>query len=270
VQKAGAAAKKETPSLLLISNEPYIPWELAVLPKTSTLFHPELAPFLGVQMCVGRWLIGDRLPPPRQHTIRNSYVVSGTYNRPNWNRLVKAEEEAAEIQRQHGATPVEAKFDLILGIFDAQPPPDLLHFSMHGRSDDDSTEEGLVPIDSGYVKPQMITGAIERAQKTPSPFVFLNACQVARGDRILGDYGGIAAAFVKGGAIGVIAPLWSVKDDLAKEIALNFYKAVLEEKIEAAEAMRRARASFVQSSTPISATYLAYQYFGHPSLQLRK
>ena len=273
LDKVATASKKETPSLLIISNEPYIPWELAKFPDNARLFHSGLAPLLGVQTCVGRWLIGDRLPPPRAHVVRHSYVVSGVYNRPKWPRLLKAEEEAKDVGTTLGATAVEAKHDQILGIFARQPAGDLLHFSMHGKSDDDSVEDGLIPIDTGAVKPQMITGAIDKAKKakqTIAPFVFLNACQVGAGSRILGDYGGMAAAFVNGGAAGVVAPLWKVKDETAKEIALAFYQATLTEGVSPAEAIRRARASFVEAQQPVSATYLAYQFFGHPSLKLRK
>jgi hypothetical protein len=263
-----AAKQAQTASLLIISNEPYIPWELAALPKTFKLPYPDLAPFLGVQVCVGRWVNGDRLPPPHTHDIAHAYVVSGIYARPRWNRLINAEAEAAAIAETYGATQIDATFEKILSIFDNEPAADLLHFSMHGHSDDDALEDGLIPIDTGAVKPQMISGAIENTRNKVAPFVFLNACQVGAGSRILGDYGGMAAAFIGGGAIGVVAPLWSVKDDLAKAIAIEFYKATLDEGVAPAEAIRRARGAFVSANKPVSATYLAYQFFGHPALQL--
>ncbi|MFL6246341.1 MAG: CHAT domain-containing protein [Thermoanaerobaculia bacterium] len=261
-------AKTKEPSLLILSNEPYIPWELATFPKEMKRPYPALAPFLGAQVRVGRWINGNRLPPPYSHTIARASVVSGVYARVRWNRLVKAEEEAAEITKTYNATAVEATLANILGLFDTAPPADLLHFSMHGQSNEEGLEDGLIPIDTGAVKPQMIAGAIESSTQEVAPFVFLNACQVGAGSRILGDYGGMAAAFIEGGAAGVVAPLWSIKDDLAKQIAIDFYKATLEDKVPPAEAIRRARASFVSSKNPVSATYLAYQFFGHPSLQL--
>lgn len=263
-----AAKKGETPSLLIISNEPYIPWELAILPKAMKKPHPDLAPFLGVQLRVGRWINGNRLPPPHAHAIQRASVVSGIYARPRWNRLKNAEEEAAAIAQSYNATSIDATLANIVGLFDIDPPADLLHFSMHGQSAEDSLEDGLVPIDKGFVKSDMITGAIERSALKIAPFVFLNACQVGAGSRLLGDYGGMAEAFISGGAAGVVAPLWSIKDDLAKQIAIDFYRATLEEKLAPAEAIRRARANFVSAKNPVSATYLAYQFFGHPSLQL--
>ena len=56
--------------------------------------------------------------------------------------------------------------------------------------------------------------------------MFLNACQVGMAGETLGQYGGMAQAFVEAGASAVIAPLWSVKDDVARDISLRFYQAV--------------------------------------------
>ena len=52
----------------------------------------------------------------------------------------------------------------------------------------------------------------------PRPmFVFLNACQVGAGQRVLGDYAGLATAFLSAGAAGVVAALWNVHDLAARE-----------------------------------------------------
>jgi CHAT domain-containing protein len=113
------------------------------------------------------------------------------------------------------------------------------------------------------------------------PFVFLNACQVGTGSEVLGDYSGIAAAFLNAGASGVIAPLWSVKDDIAKTVALEFYENTFAG-ASVGESARAARAGFSSPVSPPgddnaaedatadgpSATFMAYQYFGHPSLRL--
>ena len=65
-----------------------------------------------------------------------------------------------------------------------------------------------------------------------------------------------------------MAPLWSVKDTIAREIARSFYEKTAEG-MSPAEALREARKSFLPEASPQSATWLAYQYFGHPSLKLR-
>lgn len=67
----------------------------------------------------------------------------------------------------------------------------------------------------------------------------------------------------------VIAPLWSVNDALAKELALDFYPKVFAGRAPA-EVLRNARASFDERSQGVSATHLAYQFFGHPALRLTR
>jgi DNA-directed RNA polymerase subunit K/omega len=262
LETVARAANSKTLSLLVISNEPYIPWELAAMP---TPLDAKLPPFLGVQTCMGRWIIGDRLPPPRAIAPQHAAVISGRYTKPGWPNLENALEEAEIIRAKYGATDVEATTENILAVFGADPAPDLLHFSMHGQWADDGVQNGLITIEGGAIAPQMVTGAIAIAARTEAPFVFLNACQVAGGTRILGDYGGLAAAFVNGGATAVIAPLWSINDRLAKEIAVEFYEATLGRGDLPAEVIRRAREAFTKSQ---SGTYLAYVFFGHPSLRL--
>ena len=79
----------------------------------------------------------------------------------------------------------------------------------------------------------------------------------------LGQYGGMAQAFVEAGASAVIAPLWSVKDDVARDISLRFYQAVFSG-TSPAEFLRAERASLE------SGTNLAYVLYGHPLLELSR
>ena len=73
------------------------------------------------------------------------------------------------------------------------------------------------------------------------------------GSKVLGDYAGMASAFLKAGAVGVVAPLWSVKDTIAREIATAFYQALAAGSSPAA-ALREARKSFRSSTEAKSAT----------------
>ena len=83
----------------------------------------------------------------------------------------------------------------------------------------------LAPQDSGgyaaqYLKPQHMESVT-----MPRPmFVFLNACQVGAGQRVLGDCAGLATAFLSAGAAGVVAALWNVHDLAARDVAVNFYR----------------------------------------------
>jgi CHAT domain-containing protein len=138
----------------------------------------------------------------------------------------------------------------------------VLHFAIHGVYNPGGLEDGLVLIDDQVISPTQISGA-ELPQR---PFVFLNACQVGAGQEVLGDYAGMASAFLDAHASAVIAPLWSVKDTVAKEISLSFYREAFKGE-PVATILRRQRAQY---GTDNSATYLAYQYFGHPGLRIRR
>ncbi len=100
--------------------------------------------------------------------------------------------------------------------------------------------------------------------------MFLNACEVGQAQEVLAKYGGLAGAFLNEGCRGFIAPLWSIDDNIAREIALEFYKRTLDENVEVSQVMREMRSKFdFNADIPIS-TYLAYTFYGHPKLILSK
>jgi hypothetical protein len=255
----------ETPSVLLLSAEPYVPWELAVMEKP---LDPQSPPFLSAQARVGRWVLGHRrpkLPPPMSATANSIAVVFGRYDRPNWQRLMEAEAEAADLQSSYHALPVNADSETVLRCIKGHPPADVLHFAVHGNYDPSGELDGLVLVDGRTLDPMVVKG-----NTFQSPvFVFLNACQVGTGDRVLGDYAGMAAAFLYAGAAGVVAPLWSIDDAQARRLALDFYEAVFSGTAPA-DLLRRERSNFTDDPRPTSSTYIAYQFFGHPDLRLAR
>jgi len=272
--RAIASQTQETPSVLILSQEPYVPWELARLEEP--LLDSSARPFLTSQVNVGRWVLPREepvpssrqrpvQPPPTAVEVRQAAVVSGIYDRPGWNRLKEAEGEADDLSATYGATKVAAQSADVFQCLAGNPPADLLHFAVHGIYDPNGLQDGLMLTDGQTLDPF----AIEGSDLGKAPFVFLNACQVGAGNRILGSYGGMAAAFLDAGAAGVVAPLWSVKDTIAREIAKSFYSATAAGTVGPAAALREARKGFQAGPQAQSATYLAYQFFGHPALKLR-
>jgi CHAT domain-containing protein len=260
---AGAAGRK--PSLFILSEEPYVPWELAALDPPLDRGLPR---FLGAQACVGRWVLGQRrpiLPPPIEVAVGSMAVVSGVYEQPGWNRLLEAEQEAASIASTYSATSVQARTADVLDCLAGKPQADALHFAMHGIYDPNSVLNGLVLTDGLTLDPLQVKG---NAFNSPI-FVFLNACQVGSGNKILGDYSGMAEAFLYAGAAGVVAPLWSIKDTTAHEIAVRFYSEAFAG-TPPAEVLRRERAGFGSAAGTNAATCLAYIWFGHPSFRLNR
>ena len=252
------------PTILFLSAEPYVPWELAVVDPP---LDPELPPFLAAQATVGRWLLGQRrppLPPPMSVTVGGFAAVSGVYELPGWNRLVDAEAEAADLVRVHAATPIDATTMGILDLLRGRPAADVIHFAVHGTYDAEQAMDGLILVDGSALDALAVRGTPLHGH----PFVFLNACQVGRGNQLLGDHAGLAAAFLFAGAAGVIAPLWSIDDRIARDIAIRFYERALRGE-QPAEILRTERAAFRDAPETTSSTYLAYQFYGHPGLRLQ-
>ena len=263
------------PSIQILSAEAHVPWELAVIPNDVPLADQNAPRFLGAQAVVGRWVLGDpppRIPPPGRLDVHSIGVVSGVF--AGSDRLAQAEAEAEALESTFDAIPIQAAdAEVIAGLTQQQPPFDVFHFAVHGDFSAGDTEGTAGPI-----RPRILfadgtslsENAIRGLEPLPgTPFVFLNACQLGSGHQVLGDYAGMAAAFLYSGAAGVVAPLWSVDDDDARRIALQFYERVFAG-ASPAEALRLERASFLSSPETASSTVLAYQYYGHPALKLER
>ncbi len=266
---AHARAENRMATVLLVSHEPYIPWELALIEEPSPRGP---SPFLGGQAAVGRWVLGERvdneghrkppLPPPPAVTVRSMAVVSGRYQRENWPDLPAARREARDLISTYKAKAVEATEGAVMGLLRGRPSAQLLHFAIHGQFNPDGTEEGMILVD-GQLEPTTVLGT----PLSGTPFVFLNACQLGAAEQLLGDYAGMASSLLQQGAAGVIAPLWIVRDTIAREIAMEFYVAAFNG-IPAGEILRRVRARFNGRSQ--NATYLAYQLYGDPLITISR
>jgi hypothetical protein len=258
---------KRPPTILISTEEPYVPWELAVV---EPALDPDAPPFLGAQAVVGRWVpgIGSATRPPRpplvpppEVRVSAMAVVWGHYEKMP---LLEAELEAQEIVAAYGALNVTAvSVDVLRIVGRGDPRAELLHFALHGRYDPGGDQDGLILVDGEMLEPEAVLGSTLQW----APFVFLNACQVGSGEKVLGDYAGLAHAFIRAGASGVVAPLWSVRDDVARELAVRFYQ-LLFTGVSPADVLRQERSRFKDSPDTVTATFLAYQYFGHPALRV--
>lgn len=257
--QVSARTKGRAPTVLLLSEEPYVPWELAKLPHR---LDKSRLPFLAAQVDVGRWILARKPPPtpPSAHEVEALAVISGRYRLGTWQRLLEAEGEADDLKERYRAIGVNADLKTVIACLEGTPKAELLHFALHGTYDPDADQDGLVLVDRELLAPTSVKGTDLPA----APFVFLNACQVGSGAKVLGDYAGLAESFLYAGASAVVAPLWSVDDALSRQLALRFYARVFAGD-SPARALREERASLGE---PPSATALAYVYFGHPKMRL--
>jgi CHAT domain len=258
--RASAVAVGGPPSILLLSADPHVPWELA---RINPPWLPDAPPMLGAQAVVGRWALlepGPTPEPPRSVSVRDMTIVRGVYEKViGFNRLKHAEQEALDLEAAYGATLVDAAQEPFFACLRGEPAAQVLHFAMHGKFDPTGLQDGLILVDGNVVDPLMILGA----DLDQHPFVFLNACQVGMAGETLGQYGGIAQSFVEAGASAVIAPLWVVNDEVARDVSLRFYSSAFSGTAPA-EFLRAERAR------DGSGTHLAYVLYGHPRLQLTR
>jgi hypothetical protein len=260
------AALQRTPTLLFLTNEVFVPWELAYMDQP---LDPNAPPFLAAQTQMGRWLedSGVMLPPAVTLEVKRITAVASRYGLSTGQRELK---EALAEQRTLGekwrAVQLEAvKADMEAMVTGAKIPGHLVHFAVHGYSDPNANNQVLLLADGTQMPARALTGAYTCGQTPRFSFVFLNACQVGSPGRTLGHAGGFPGILVRRGALGFIAPLWEVDDDLARVHAETFYCETLERKQPVGAVLHAQRATYKEEST----TPMAYIYYGHPALRLQ-
>jgi CHAT domain-containing protein len=197
--------------------------------------------------------------------MTDCYVLAPVYQTKP--KLKYAQEEADFLLEKFpapaGFVIKPADFQNLADVFGIQGKT-IVHFACHGGVENGRQViylENEVPLSATMVKGVAV---MQAAFEDKQPFVFLNACEVGRQIPALLGVGGFAQSFIDLGASAVIAPLWSVKDDLAHQIAVEFYNTV-----EAnpgrrfADILRsiRARAYDPQNGED---TYAAYCFYGDP------
>jgi hypothetical protein len=291
-----AKAAGEVPSVLIVTNEPYIPWELAWVGDdiVDPADLPPGAPGervgmpLGGLCRVGRWVPpitrtprgGDRpaTPPPTSASAAHLAVVIGDYaSDTNVRPLPEAVEEGKAIALAYGGLPLKATEDdfgrLLSNELErngAPFGPTVVHVAAHGEVSPTMQQyTGIILSASDRrLDPFIIQGS--SLTRETKPFVFLNACQVGTAGSVLSDYGGLAGAFVSEGCSGYVAPLWNVNDLVARQFAEEFYRAALKDGTSVAESLRQLRSRYASDWDQQTATPLAYVFYGHPELTFEK
>ncbi|MGV1010252.1 MAG: CHAT domain-containing protein, partial [Dermatophilaceae bacterium] len=256
--------------MLLIADEPYLPWELVHL-KPEGGPRRQTARFLG-QLGLVRWQFAGFPRATLRARKGKVWSLCPQYLDPAY-ALAETAQEAAFLTDKLGANPVtgdEAKVRSLLrkGGFD------VLHFAGHGVADPTDVAAARVLLAGrevkGKVTPQYLTAttvaqnARLRDKDGNGPLVVLNACQTGRGGQQLSSFGGFAKAFIEAGAAAYISSLWSVGDAPARDFVETLYDELLAGRTigEAAIAAREA------ARTAGDATWLAYVVYARPDARL--
>lgn len=263
--------RQEIQSIMVISTEPFIPWELVHLKPPGQTFLPDEVCFLG-QLGLVRWLY-DVGFPPESITLRPDrcrYVIP--HYPDSRYQLPQAEQEAQFLEQTFQATAIAPQPNPVRQALESASF-DLLHFAGHGQADHGSTATANLllegRIEGGkYISTSLSATTVSqycRFQTVKNkPVVLLNACQIGRTGYALTGVSGFAQAFLKGAAGAFIGSLWAVGDRPARVFSEALYMALLAGS-DLAEASRKARE---KAKTAGDATWLAYVVYGHPYLKV--
>lgn len=270
------AKKKKTPSLLFISNENEIPWELAIL---NPLPDPTQGTnFLGAQVQMGRWILSGRtlMPPAVTVPVNQIFAMAGEYKVDN-NQvpLPNAKKERAFLVKNYKAKGLKATVNDLEGVLTVKQKANLLHFAVHGISNPEADNQRLILNDGSRIPASSFGVAYVPGDEPTYSVVFLNACQVGVPGVSLGQTSGFPGEMLNSGVQGFIAPLWNVDDAIALQIAQTFYRLTMplesdepqRQAVTLGDALRQIRLMYDNTG---DMTCMAYVYYGHPNLKLER
>jgi hypothetical protein len=245
----------------ITSEEPWIPWEVCRL-TGRTDGRVEGGKFFAEAFSVTRWLYGVSAAP-RLRLGDLALVVPGDSG------LENAAAEKAFVRGLAGPgrriTDVPATYGdvtdaMITGRFDAW------HFTGHARADEntDADQSAIELANREALTPEDVAGEVENVL-APRPFVFLNACQSARGGLSLTGVGGWAQRLLKPNstdraASAFVGSYWMVDDEAAFRFAQALYQGLIAGK-PIGQAAREARLAIRGEEDP---TWLAYTVYADP------
>jgi CHAT domain-containing protein len=101
-----------------------------------------------------------------------------------------------------------------------------LHLACHGiQKPENPTKSALILEDGHLTLEEIIKLNLPNAE-----FAFLSACQTTTGDEKLSEEAvHIAGGMLLAGYRGVVATMWSIQDDLAPEVADEFYAHIIQD-----------------------------------------
>jgi hypothetical protein len=261
------------PSILVMTDDPSLPWELMRPVRTRENGYREALPVLGVQALIGRWHVDAggmaRARPPAEQEWSGVTAIAPHYAAE---RALPA--QARELQAI-GTTPdfhtAAGRLDDVRKLIGGTPG--VVHFAGHGTVEKSGAAASWVlELEDGRLDLLTWRGWRGRSPAGAAPLYFFNACDLGGADGSAGFVDGWAPAVLETGAAGFIGGLWPLGDTGAADFAGRFYGALTAElgrdgSTEVADLLRRARRGFYETGDP---TYLAYVFYGDPLLRLHR
>jgi hypothetical protein len=255
--------REHVKTLLITSDEPWIPWEIV---KPYSLENGRIEePFLCEKFVVARWLAGhgpaDRMPIKNLRPVVPPSDLQSVQDELRYLETVN--------QLRDGIVPDAPYNDrarvielLESGTFS------VLHIAAHGSFDDTSPDNASIELSDGPLCPSDIFARFGGTR--PRPLVFLNACHGARTEFAFTGLGGWADRLVGNACVGAfIGAAWEVNDHLALQFAETFYTALLRDNRTIGESFRLARQT-IRDAEPSNSTWLAYVLYADPGAMMTR
>lgn len=259
-------------TMLVLSDEPYLPWEL-VWPYDATGWE-DPGPWCST-LYLTRWLRKDAQgngneKPPTQLKLQAWSVLAPTYSLlPNLAGAQHERQVLLDIAARHDlvdVSPPAPKWGAVIEHLESGAY-DWLHAAAHGSfyaEAPDSDSALWLEQDRALTPDAVVGAAIESHLRTARPAFFFNACQVGRQDWALTQLGGWANRLISAGAGLFVGPLWEVSDQGALAFAQSFYSSLLGGDT-VAEAVHAGRMAARRAGDP---TWLAYSVYAHPNARV--
>ncbi|WP_404388321.1 CHAT domain-containing protein [Humibacillus xanthopallidus] len=257
-------------NLLVLTDEPYMPWEIVHLKPPRG--EREQEPRFLAQGGLVRWHF-DRVPP--QHLrVRPGRARSlcPVYEDPAFS-LAGPEQEAHFLEQRFGATPIRPTPRAVRALL-RSGGFDLLHFAGHGAADAATIEDARILLAANRRDGQDMqeflsaTNVSANAKWTRKgevgPVVVLNACEVGQSGTQLSTVGGFAKAFLDAGASAFVSCLWSVRDEPSR----TFVEALYDELLKGATVARASARARAVARAAGDETWLAYVVYARPDAVL--
>jgi tetratricopeptide (TPR) repeat protein len=138
----------------------------------------------------------------------------------------------------------------------------ILHLATHGILDENAPGLSGIVLSLVNREGQPVSGYLMRRDvenlSLRSDLVVLGSCDSGSGPNFSGEgVMGLNHAFLSAGASRVISTLWSVDDEISKELIVAFYSAMLKDGLGAAEALRRSQTKLMRNPTTSPPYYWA-------------
>jgi hypothetical protein len=253
--------KDDLKSIVILSSEPWIPWEIIKPWRKLENGNIEEDPYLCEKFDLTRWIEGKEF-------VEKSTLKSGLIVIPNDTNLKNALLESDWLIKFGDDLKIDLTFNnTYQEIISALKNNgfDLIHFSTHGKSDPSNVMFSSIVLQNGlYIRPENISGITTNFGKS-NPLVFLNACQSGSQGFFLTGIEGWAQRFIDNGASIFIGTRWSVNDKIALDFSKEFYTNISNGK-PIGESIRLAR---LKCRKPGESSWLAYQVYAEPNSCLK-